>query len=59
MYYSVVEFGKLGLVPTVGGAYQITGDTLQLVDMGTTAFGDKLQGWRLSFHIHSRQRLRL
>lgn len=39
MYYSVVEFGKLGLVPTVGGAYQITGDTLQLVDMGTTAFG--------------------
>ena len=33
MHYAVVKFGKLGLVPAVGSAYKVAGDTLQTVDM--------------------------
>jgi hypothetical protein len=28
MYYSVVQLGELGLIPTVGSTYQIAGDAL-------------------------------
>ena len=31
MYYTVVEFSQLRAVPAVGGSYEITCDTLQLV----------------------------
>ena len=37
MNHSVVELGKLGLVPTLGGTYEIAGDALQAVEVGAVA----------------------
>ena len=36
MYYAVVEFCKLSVVPTVGGTYEVTCDTLQTVDISAS-----------------------
>ncbi len=38
MDYAVVEFGKFGLVPAVGGSYKISGDALQFVNVAASAF---------------------
>ena len=43
MYYPVVQFGEFGLVPTVGGSYQVAGDALQFVDVGAAAFRTNFQ----------------
>lgn len=43
VYRSIVQFGQLGIVPPVGGAYQIAGDALQLVHVLAAAFGTYLQ----------------
>ncbi len=37
MYYSVLEFGELAAVPAAGGADEVTGDSLELVDVGAAA----------------------
>ena len=43
MHYAVVKFCQFAAVPTVGGTYEVTGDTLERVDvMSVTngAFGE-------------------
>ncbi len=37
--HAVVELSKFGVVPAVGSAYEVAGDTLQLVDVRASAFG--------------------
>ena len=39
MNHTVIEFCQLGLVPAVGGTYEITGDALESVDIVATAIG--------------------
>ena len=39
MYYTVIQFCQLGLVPSVGGSYQITRDALQAIYVGAAAMG--------------------
>ena len=39
MHHTVIQFGQLGLVPTVGRPDQVTGNALQAVYMPTAAFG--------------------
>ena len=46
MNHPVVQFRKFGIVPTVGGTYQVAGDALQLVDVFASAF-------RASFQVGS------
>ena len=45
MHYAVAEFGELSAIPAAGGSYEITGDTLKLVDVVAAAvrtFGQTL-----------------
>lgn len=47
MNYSVTQLSQLTAVPTVGGTYQITGDTLESIDVGSTTlrtYGQTLGG---------------
>ena len=39
MNHTVIEFCQFGLIPTVGGTYEITGDALESVDIVATAIG--------------------
>ena len=43
MYYAIFEFGELGIVPAVGGADEIAGDTLDVVDMMAVTHGTLCQ----------------
>ena len=43
VYYAVVEFGELCLVPTVGCTYKVSCDALQLVKVLATALGALLK----------------
>ena len=40
---AVVEFVEFCVVPAVGGAYELAGDALELVDVGAAALGTSLQ----------------
>ena len=37
MHYAVTEFGELSAVPTTGGSYQVSSNTLELVDVMASA----------------------
>ena len=39
---TILEFGKFAAVPTIGSTYEITSDTLQTVDVVTSALGANL-----------------
>lgn len=43
MHNAVVEFSQFGVVPTVGGTYEIACDALETVDIVRVAFGTFLQ----------------
>lgn len=39
MNYTVIEFGKFGIVPSVSSSHEVTGDALQLVDGVASTLG--------------------